>query len=179
MAYTKQGPFADRALPALTGAKLNAWDQALDDLYNKSAFKVYRNAAFNVSDGTQLQFDTAEFDPDGLYKLAAGATQYKFVCPRAGLWHFEALLAIGGAPGALDTYFGIRFFKNGTGGTLYEGDRVPNRGYAIDVPGSTYAALDVGDTFEAYLTAGAAIAATAITPGAGRTWFAGQQIRAT
>lgn len=33
MSYTKQGPFADRSLPAMTGARLNAIDQGIADAH--------------------------------------------------------------------------------------------------------------------------------------------------
>lgn len=152
---------------------MNNIEQALDAIYNKSAFKVYRNAAFNISDGTQLQFDTAEFDPATLYKLT-GPQASLFVCQTAGLWRFSCLYAVNGAPGALDTYYAVRFYKNGLAGQLYEGERIPNRGYSLDVPGETWASLAVGDTFEARVTVGAAIAATPLITGPGRTWFAGK-----
>lgn len=38
MTYTKQGPFADRALPAMTGARLNAIDQGIADAHDAAVW---------------------------------------------------------------------------------------------------------------------------------------------
>lgn len=181
MSFSKT-TFTPGVLPAFDATEANRITQALDDLYNKVAFKVYRNAAFSVADGTQLQFDSAEYDPDGLYKTAAGATQWMFVCPRTGLWVFTAQYALQGSPGALDTYFAVRGYKNGPTGTDYEGQRHVNRGTNTLLPAATfYVPMTAGDTFEVRVTCGAAIPASPLNVGPNPmyTWFGGHQVRAT
>lgn len=163
------------ALITAVGADIKSLSSRLDKLDQKYAFKVYRNAAFTLDDGDLIKFDTAEYDPDGLFSLAT----WKFTAPRAGLWAFTAQYCFQGSPGALDTYFAVRGWKNGTGGTFYEGPRINNRGKPI-LPGATfYVAMAAGDTFQVHATLGAVVGENAINVGPTYTWLAGHQVRAT
>lgn len=168
------------ALITAVGTDIKSLSGRLDKLDQKNGFKVYRNAPFSVTDGTQLQYDTVEYDPDNLYKLA-GPNMFQFVCPRAGLWEFTAQYLMQGSPGTLDTFYAVRFYKNGTGagGTRYDGARTPNRGQALLPSGTVYINLAVGDTVEARCEINYNIGASPIEPGPGFTWFAGHQVGAT
>lgn len=185
MAFGKT-TWVPNALPAVTGAQLNRLEQGIDDLYNKVAFKVYRNAAFSVSDGTQLQFDAVDYDPDGLWQTTGGVDAFSFVAPRAGLWEFTAQYIMSGSPGSLDMGYAVRFWKNynSVGNRYYEGPRWPNRGsMGISVSSTVHIPVAAGDKIQVRTWMTVAIAAAAIQVGdqsnGMSTWLAGHQVRAT
>lgn len=136
-------------------------------------FKAWQvTGPYNVTDGTQLTLDTKD-DPGGVYSTSTG----KFTAPYPGLYSMTAQYGIDGSPGALDTYFSVRLYKNGTGGSLYEGQRFPNRGYKLVVSATQSVRLAAGDTLQAHVSVGAAIPSSPCLLGETYTWMAVSYVR--
>lgn len=141
-------------------------------------FRVYRSAAFNVADGTQLQFDAVDYDPDGMYQLS-GTNAYSVVIPAAGLWRFAAQYFVAGSPGSLDIGWWVRFWRNFSVDSYDTGPPAINRGAnsPLRSQGSAYINLAAGDKVSCNVAVGAAVSATALNVGKAATWFSGDLVR--
>jgi len=120
-------------------------------LSTPSAFCVDKNdaQAIPTADDTKIAFDDEDYDDNSEYDAA---TNYRFTCKRAGLYHFDTSVLLAASAWTAGQYTWIAFYKGGSNYRVVDSFEIEANGtFEVQLSGSMDIKLAINDYIEVWV----------------------------